>query len=639
MLRRQRGSAPTEDAGSRAAAENLVDAPPERGSDSGIDTILRLVGLVVFFLGLGVLARAYSAQPYSGQAYAFFWGGLAACFAGCVALGAGRRANALHRLVALVLLGGALYAPTYLRNPAYPMFQDELLHLPTLELMRELGTSAVPRTYFPIPGDYPGLQFLGLSAIYAAGLSTEWVVRLLPLVIHLMAPVLAYRALRVIGVPAALAFFGSLIYLANTGYFFFHSTFSYETPGILLFLLVAVLSLRTGDGDGSGDDRAGIALRLLAVAAVVVTHPPSGLMTIALLSVLALASSVQRRAEARSQWGTALFAAVLWFGWFAYHADSSYSYLGGNLTARLGIIPGLVAALLSGRGSDLRPLFYNSSAPVAERALAYLFPVLVVLLTGLGVWALQRRRPAWAGRRLAAFAALGVFGPLLWLATTPLVLSNSSDVAFRAWPFLFVGVALFGCLGAGVWLRGESGRAGMAAAAAYGIAALLLAASVVLNEHPAGRFRTAQPVSAAGPESLTPDLIHAAEWTESNYGRYNTIAADLTSSFAFSAFGKQKADVWANWTPFYAQPERAGSYVDEYEVDYVVADQRDARLLPRYRYYFNVAELYGAGPDPRPSEQLGEQLPADSLRKFDRMPELERIYDNGDIVLYENDHP
>ena len=50
--------------------------------------------------------------------------------------------------------------------------------------------------------------------------------------------------------------------------------------------------------------------------------------------------------------------------------------------------------------------------------------------------------------------------------------------------------------------------------------------------------------------------------------------------------------------------------------------------LQRYGFYFDSFEFL----DIRRDVSSGALLPLDDLRKFDRMPALRRIYDNGDIV-------
>lgn len=201
------------------------------------------VSLVLFFLGLGVLAQAYMVEANTPAAYGWFWAGLGLSVGAAIITGLAPASTTGQRLLMLGLLGGALYLPTFLRSPAYPIFADELYHYQALTLMREHGTREVSLTFFTVPRDYPGLALLGLHIVSIAGLSSEWAVRLVPLLVHLTMPVLAYAALVTLRVPERLAFVGGLVYMSNRSFFFFHSVFSYETLGTLLFLVLALLSL------------------------------------------------------------------------------------------------------------------------------------------------------------------------------------------------------------------------------------------------------------------------------------------------------------------------------------------------------------------------------------------------------------
>jgi hypothetical protein len=132
---------------------------------------------------------------------------------------------------------------------------------------------------------------------------------------------------------------------------------------------------------------------------------------------------------------------------------------------------------------------------------------------------------------------------------------------------------------------------------------------------------------------LTPDLVSAALWLEGNAGRFNLVIGDSSSSVAFAVFGLQRTRLWGNWVPFYTQdPAQAQRFLDQHDVDYVVVDYRVSRYPPRYNHYFSGAEARSR----QAQQEAGKLLPIDRLRKFDTMPALQRIYDNGEIVVFAN---
>jgi len=74
------------------------------------------------------------------------------------------------------------------------------------------------------------------------------------------------------------------------------------------------------------------------------------------------------------------------------------------------------------------------------------------------------------------------------------------------------------------------------------------------------------------------------------------------------------------------QPER--QVISSGKIDYIVVDKRLSRGLPVIGYYFEGTE----------PEAFTREVPisSDSLAKFLRDPEIDRIFDNGVIVIYDS---
>ena len=161
---------------------------------------------------------------------------------------------------------------------------------------------------------------------------------------------------------------------------------------------------------------------------------------------------------------------------------------------------------------------------VPERYVGYIYPLLVLALCGGGVLLLLRRRR----RRLLGpmLLSLMIFGPVLWAMTTPAVITGASELAYRSWPYLFLGVAIYGALGAGALDR--LARVPLVARRCAIVAALVLvvAGGIVVGDNPGGRFPQQEPATAAGPEAVTRDVISAARWLSLTEGRHNRFAAD-----------------------------------------------------------------------------------------------------------------
>ncbi|MCS6881276.1 MAG: hypothetical protein RMK84_02785 [Oscillochloridaceae bacterium] len=595
------------------------------------------VSLALFFLGLGVLAQAYIVEANTPAAYGWFWAGLGLCMGGALITGIAPAGTTWQRVLMLALLGGALYAPTFLRSPAYPIFADELYHYQALTLMREQGTREVNLTFFTVPRDYPGLALLGLHIVSSAGLPSEWAVRLVPLIVHLTMPVLAYAALAALRVPERLAFVGGLLYMSNRSFFFFHSVFSYETLGTLLFLVVALLSLNLLRQETPSAWPFHLLL-LPVIAAISITHHFSTLISLAWLLICALVTWSVGHKQRRLFGGLLFFAALFGLAWLAFQSDRGIQYVVLTITNRtVAFFNGVQAALSASAaspGSDawrLRPLFANSPLPLAERIVAYLYPALIAALIAAGPARAARFFWVRRGQDLTPYAGilvLGIFGPVLWLLSTPLVLTVNQDAAYRSWPFLFLGVALYAIIALyGVETETRRPRAPKSLAA-FGIAIPLLIGGIVLGDNQAGRFHTHQIFAASGPEAITDDLVAAARWLEAHYGPHHRVAGDRASQVAFGAFGNQRTRIWGvGHLYYYDDPGGAIWFLNEHKIDFVSVDRRVSRYLPRYSTYFGDADPFG---QQRPTQPV----PVERLEKFDRIRDLQRVYDNGDIILY-----
>lgn len=286
--------------------------------------------------------------------------------------------------------------------------------------------------------------------------------------------------------------------------------------------------------------------------------------------------------------------------------------------------------------SGSRALFHGSPLPQAERLIDFLYVPILVSLGLVGVALILRRIGV---RHAPAFSlALAPCGPLAWFISIPAVLTPASELAYRAWPFLFFGLALYIAVALLMlvgWLSSRTWGRQIAWPAAAVLVAVLLFGSVGIGDNQAGRFPVTSATQAAGPEVITLDMTTAARWLEATGGRYNRIAGDGTTQSVFAAVGFQSASTWGFWTPFFATtPSEVEQYMQGEGVKYLAVDRRITQLPPRYGFYFSDAELY------LPEAQLNGRLPSDplpseTLDKFDRTPSLARIYDNGNIQIFE----
>jgi hypothetical protein len=574
-----------------------------------------LLPATTFTAGAAVLISDYAWLPGAPTDYVLFWLGILACFASVAFAGLRSRATEGAQVIGLSALGAVLWLPYFLRSPRHPIFVDELFHFQALDMIAARGHTNLPVTLYPIPGSYPGLEFSALAVHDTTGLSLVTSGRLVALAVHLLVPVLVYFVIRGLGVRRRSAFLGALVYITNTSFYFFHSLFSYETLSILLILATAAIltwSPRRRIG------RVEAALLIALVFATTVTHHVSSYLLAAGLALTWLAARLLRRPQVGLGAVTlvALAAPVIWL---LVRAPHTAGYLSSAFAGRL---HGVIRVLSGPHGAGHRQLFGQSTVPQVEQIIDRSYPLLLGALVVGGLWVVYRSG-RW--RRNPALAALAVLGPLAFVATAPVVLTPGADVAYRSWPFVFIGLAAYAALA----LTALARRAWLAVGV---VVAVLLVCGISIGDNQAGRFPTANPRFAAGPAATTGEVISAARWLRTTAGPFNTLASDSNTEAVFATYGSQRALNWGNWTPFILPtPAAVSDYLRKSGTRYIVVDTRITRLLPRYGRYFGQGEP--SNPKVR-GYPLDRPFPRSRLAKFLAVPELSLVYDNGDVEVF-----
>jgi hypothetical protein len=134
--------------------------------------------------------------------------------------------------------------------------------------------------------------------------------------------------------------------------------------------------------------------------------------------------------------------------------------------------------------------------------------------------------------------------------------------------------------------------------------------------------------------SIDPQSIQAATWAQAHLGPNNRVATDRTNRLVMGTYGNQRIitapDDKIYISPvFYAQQFEPWqvSILQSAQVQYLVVDQRLSTSLPLQNYYFDEGE-----PE---SENLTTPISKQALTKFNTVPQINRIFDSGDIVIYD----
>ncbi len=590
---------------------------------------LSLIGAVG--LMLVALANALS-RSGEGQYEILLWAGVLTLIVPVAVRLASAEPARRERMSLVVLLAVGLYLVKVLHSPHEFVFSDELVHMHNVNSILQNGTLFNSNSILPVTPLYPGLEtvtaaFASLSGLspFSAGLVIIGVARLiLGLALFLLYEEVSGSA-RVAGMAA-------LLYAMNANFLYWSAQFSYESLALPLAVLVFFVALRRARADRRAE-RIGLTLivMLIITAIVVIHHLTSYFVAVffiawTLLNVFLRFKSRQSASGLRGVSGSAVlavFSTVMALVWLGTVASFTVAYLSPVLGPALESIVQIIAGEAS-----TRQLFQSTAgyvAPLWERLTGIGSVLLMLLGLPLGlrsIWRHFRDHPIallLAGAALAYFAMLGLrLSPAAW------------ETGNRASEFLFIGLAFV--LAFAVLALWDAQRVPwLSRAIAVGSVAIIFVGGVIAGWAPA--LRLGQPLQVVvGDVNIKPQGFAAADWMRNVLGPGHSVGTDQSNARLLLAYGQQSP--LTGGSPDIKDllgmadfPVWQSELMQEYDIRYLVVDRRSISWNNMEGYYFDET---GGGPiapdDLRDPEVYG---------KFDRLQNVSRIYDSGNIVIYD----
>ena len=578
-------------------------------------------------LGLLLVALADNEARRAGSsADLLFWAGLLLQFVPVALRLGAAHVSRRERIGLLAMLGLGLYLVKIMHSPLFFTFHDEFVYWRTTNDAGRTGHLFNENPLLPVSAFFPGLAVvstalisLGGLTIFSAGVLVVGVARLVLVLALFLFYEWVSRSERVAGIA-------TLFYMANPNFLFFGAEYSYES----LALAFAALALFAGARRARVDDGARVGLTLvvlLAVGAGVVTHHLSSYALAGFLVLCTLVVHVKNRGEADQPGpgGPALLAVVAPLAWLVYVATLTTGYLAPMLGGGIGELIQLIHADLTAR-----QLFRDMTGqvpPLWERLTASASVGLVLL--GLPFGLVQ----VWRQYRVSAVALALAGVACTYPASLALRLTNQgAETSNRSSEFLFVGIAFVLAVGiADLWL--SSSPAWRRLVAFTGWAAVIFTGGAIIGWAPWSRMPGPYLVSA-DTRSIEPQGLTAAEWARANLGPGNRIAADRTNRLLMGSYGEQRpvtgygdgVDVPAMFTSPDWDPDDQAILASG-RIRYLVTDRRLTTRLPMVGVYFEDGE--------EGARQYSRPLDPAALMKFDRLPNVSRLFDSGDIGIYD----
>lgn len=601
---------------------------------SAVFTLHRAPGLgrlpeVILFgsLGLFLVALAF-VSSLAGTAWAelFYWLGLALMILPVAYRLFAKTVSRQERIGLLVFLGLGLYLVKVMHSPAMFTFSDELLHFRNADNILRSGTLFAENTILPVSSNYPGLESITIALATLSGLSLFASGVVIIGVARLIMILALYLFFEQVGRSGRVAGLAVLLYTTNSNFVYWIAQYSYESLALSLGVLVLYTLAKWSRTKDRYLKRSLAIAMIILISTVIITHHVTSYAVLVFLIAFSIVSSLLQyflKSKQPNSWGLALVAGVLTLSWLVLVASSTQYYLYQIFKSAFAS----VVQLFTGEDTG-RALFTSTTgvvAPLWERMVGIGSVLLTMFGILLGIFALWRRKRfnpfpiVLAGAALFYFVMLGLrFTGAGW------------EISNRASEFLFVGISFLLAFGF-FTLRLAFPKLRSLLLVFMSFTVVLFFGGVIAGWSPA--LRLTKPLLVSVNNTIIPSQgLEAADWMLAMSGPDNNVIAPTSNALLMLAYGRQQA-VTGN---IYAVRELLTTQhslvwqtdtLQWLEVRYIVIDHRKISWDGMQGSYFN----------PRPTLPLtgNEFYPPEIFTMFDEQTNLPRIYDSGDVVIYD----
>ena len=579
--------------------------------------------------GILVVAFAYEAGRLAMQfADSLFWLGLLILFLPIAGRLLSPRPTRRERIALIVVLGLGLYFIKYLQYPLYFAYHDEFSHLRTAQDIAASNHLFLENPLLPISSFYPGVEIAANAVSSLTGLSIFVTGILMIGIARLVLCLSLYLFYEQLSKSARLAGVATLLYMVNPQYLFFQTIFAYESLAIPLAAFV-LFTLASHCYAPYGQHKGLNIITWLSIGAVVITHHITSFALVAMLILWTLLSLVRNRhPKELIGLGTAtILSIVLCFLWLIYTGDIVLGYLTPHLTSSIYQIK----QILAGENAT-RQLFTQGTGfvePVWERIAAVASLAFIMLLLPFGLL------KGWLRYRQSAAVLTLVGGALVYPVSQALRLTAAgAESGIRATEFLFLGIGFIIAIHvADLWLpHVHRWRTYILVIA---MLAVILVGQATSGETPTWARLPGPYLVVADQRSVEPEGISAAKWAATYLGPNHRIGSDRINTLLMATYGHQWGYTSADdKTPGIEQVFVSQQFGSKEEqslkhdgVKYLVVDLRLSHGLPLIGYDFN-----------EPASHVPVYrfpIPLDTLGKFDGATNLNRLFDSGNIAIYD----
>lgn len=585
--------------------------------------------LLALTSSLGVFSVAYantSARSGAAGVDMFFWFGLLLIFVPSSVRLISPGASRFERISLICVVCICFYLVSQLES-LFPYFgYDPFAHLRTADDIARSGHLFSENSLLTVSPFYPGLEIATNALSKLSGLSTVDAGAIVVGVAYLVLTLSLFLLYEQLTKSARIAGIATLLYMTNPHFLFFDTGFDYESLALPLATLVLFAALRQ-ETVSSGRRRI-LLTALIPLAAVVATHHMTSFIVVGLLLLWTGIYALQRPVRAlRSNLAkTALFGTCMALAWIGLKGNPVVNYLSSYFGGALNELGHIVTGTTSSR--QLFASYSGHPASLWERTMAIASVGLITLCLPFGLLCF------WQRYRHNALVWAFCIASLLYPVTQVFRFTNfGSEITDRAAAFLFIPIAfLLAIFIAQYWPTRRLNRKHISFIAAA--VAVLFLGGLVLGNGPPWALLPGPYLVAADARSIEPEGVQAAIWAGSHLGPDNRMATDRTNELLMSALGDQRivtslAD-YIDVAPVFFSPglgPNEVSILQRARVKYLVVDLRLGTALPANGFYFD--------PDEPDAFKYTTPIDLQALTKFNTIPQINRVFDSGNIVMYD----
>lgn len=566
----------------------------------------------------------------------------------------------LERIGLLCTLCVSCYLVKAMTGPLYFTYFDEFLHWRTAEDILLSGHLFSSNELLPVSPYYPGLEIITNALSTLGGLDTFQAGMLVVGVAHVLMILTFFLLNEQILLSPRAASIAAIIYTANPHFLIFDAQYGYESLALplmtfMLFTLVPhqpvsvrlkLLQLQPairlkrlqlqpsftwltgGNRRELGNDLHWITITAsLTAGAIAMTHHATSLFLVGILLCWTLIYASMRLTPI---WQSRLLKVTL----FTILAVIGISVFSGNPVEQYFITffsQALSELTYIMAGGGMRQLFVSYTGqptPIWERILSVSSVLIVLGCLPFGLLHLQQRY-----RANALTVSFGFIALLYPLSQIFRFTNSGAELTDRIAAFIFLPISVI--LAIFIVQACPMPRLNQLRVALMTVAILIVClGGIIVGTGPTFDQMPGPYAVTADSRSIEQEGIQAARWAREHLGVGHRVATDRINQILMGTYGDQSVVTsiqdHVDVSPVFLSPSLSDDalwILRSTRTRYLVVDLRLSQHLPLLGYYYEATED-GAFHHSTPAS-------AKALTKFATMPQVNKVFDSGDIVIYD----